>query len=596
MKRHWSPVFVLSLFVTVANAADNRFSELENYVSQFTKPDGKIKLSIEGVSGEIKTNVEAYIGELTQEDLQQWRETQARIRKSSREALESVGYYQPEIKVSQKDKGVLLIIKANQPVIIAKINLQYQGEASNDIAFTALRETIPLKEGQILHHGKYENTKALLQNMALDRGYFDAKWLSHEVIVEQPSQQATINLVYDSGKRYKFGQTFFSGANQTQLPVNLDLLVKFVPFKEGDDYEADKVIKLNKSLLDSRYFNQVKVRAESELAEEFFVPVNVSLAAEKPNQLDIGAGYATDVGARLSTAWRRPLFNQQGHSIEVISELSQVRQSLTMRYGIPWTHPINDTLQITTGFKREDIDDSAITNNSVLGIERQKKWDSGWQTNESIRWSRESYRQDDGEKGQSDLLLPSYSISRVRTKGSKTDPERGDRQYYQVEFASPDLLSDADLLSLRAGWRWLNTFANRHQLALRADLGAIFSSDFDSVPLNMRFYAGGDQSVRGYDYKSLSPRDSAGQVIGASNLMSLSAEYTFKLTAKWRLAGFVDSGNAFDSVSEPLKTGVGLGIRWISPVGPVRLDVALPLDSTSNSSTPRVHFFMGPAL
>ena len=595
MKRHWAPVFVLSLFVTVANAADNRFSELENYVSQFTKADEKIKLSIEGVSGEIKTNIEAYIGELTQEDLQQWRETQARIRKSSREALESVGYYQADIKIVKQDKAVLLTIQPNQAVIVSKINLQYQGEASNDIAFTALRETFPLKEGQVLHHGKYENAKALLQNMALERGYFEAKWLTHEVIVEQPSQQATINLVYDSGKRYKFGQTFFSGANQTQLPVNLDLLVKFVPFKEGDDYEADKVIKLNKSLLDSRYFNQVKVRAESELAEEFFVPVNVSLAAEKPNQLDIGAGYATDIGARLSSAWRRPLLNQRGHSIEVVSELSQVRQSLTMRYGIPWTHPINDTLQISTGFKREDIDDSATTNNSVIGIERQKKRDSGWQTNESIRWSRESYHQDNGEKGQSDLLLPSYSISRVRTKGSKTDPERGDRQYYQVEFASPDLLSDADLLSLRVGWRWLNTFANRHQLALRADLGAIFSSDFDSVPLNMRFYAGGDQSVRGYDYKSLSPRDSAGKVIGASNLMSLSAEYTFKLTSKWRLASFIDSGNAFDSASEPLKTGVGLGIRWISPVGPVRLDVALPLDNTADN-TPRIHFFMGPAL
>lgn len=595
MKRHWSPVFVLSLVVTVANAADNRFSELESYVSQFTKPDEKIKLTIEGVSGDVKTNIEAYIGELTQEDLQQWRETQARIRKSSREALESVGYYQPDIKVSQKDKGVLLIIKANQPVIISKINLQYLGEASNDIAFTALRETIPIKEGQILHHGKYENTKALLQSMALDRGYFDAKWLTHEVIVEQPTQQATINLMYDSGQRYKFGQTFFSSVNQSQLPVDLALLAKFVPFTEGDDYEADKVIKLNKSLLDSRYFNQVKVRAESQLAEAYFVPVNVSVAADQPNQLDIGVGYATDIGARLSSAWRRPLLNQQGHSIEVVSELSQVRQSLTMRYGIPWTHPINDTLQITTGFKREDIDDSAITNNSVLGIERQKKRDSGWQTNESIRWSRESYRQQDGEKGQSDLLLPSYGISRVRTKGSKTDPERGDRQYYQVEFASPDLLSDADLLSLRAGWRWLNTFANRHQLAFRADVGAIFSSDFDSVPLDMRFYAGGDQSVRGYDYKSLSPRDSTGQVLGASNLMSLSAEYTFKLTGKWRLASFVDSGNAFDSASEALKTGVGVGVRWISPVGPVRLDVAFPLNNTADNS-PRIHFFMGPAL
>ena len=99
MKRHWSPIFVLSLLTTAVNAADNRFSELESYVSQFTKNDEKIKLNIDGVSGDIKTNVEAYIGQLTQEDLQQWRETQARLRKTTREALESVGYYQADIKI-----------------------------------------------------------------------------------------------------------------------------------------------------------------------------------------------------------------------------------------------------------------------------------------------------------------------------------------------------------------------------------------------------------------------------------------------------------------------------------------------------------------
>ena len=153
-------------------------------------------------------------------------------------------------------------------------------------------------------------------------------------------------------------------------------------------------------------------------------------------------GLRADVGARLSVAWRRPLLNEKGHSIEVTSELSQVRQSMDFRYGIPWRHPINDTLQIIAGFKREDIDSGTITNNAILGVERQKKRESGWQTNESIRWSRESYSKTNGETGQSDLLLPGYAISRVRTKGSKTDPTSGDRQYYQMEFASSDIGDD----------------------------------------------------------------------------------------------------------------------------------------------------------
>lgn len=225
----------------------------------------------------------------------------------------------------------------------------------------------------MLHHGRYEAAKSLLQNMALERGYFDGQWLKHEVLIDKDTQKAQVNLQYDSGERYKLGEVSFkhTRANQ-QLAIDADLLDNLVPFKAGDDYEAEKVIKLNKVLLDSRYFNEVKVRAESGLAQDYVVPVNVLLAMDSPNQVDLGAGYATDIGARVSATWRRSLLNRRGHSIETSSEISQVRQSATARYGIPWTHPINDTLQILAGFKREDIDEIAITNNSVLGVERQK--------------------------------------------------------------------------------------------------------------------------------------------------------------------------------------------------------------------------------
>ena len=601
--RLWPYVFIISFcsisILAIAKTEDDDFNLSENYVKKLTKDTSKdVTLRVEGVTGELKTNIEAYIGQLTEDDLNSWRETLLRLRKATREASEAVGYYQTEAQFRREKNQVIVTVKANAPVMITALNLTYekQSEASNDIAFTALLEGLPLKEGQVFHHGRYESIKSLVQNLALERGYFDGKWTTNKVSVTQPTQTAEINLNYDSGTRYRFGQVHFSHKQEGQpLPLKLSLLEKLAPFDEGEPYEAEKIIKFNRALIDSRYFTEVRVRADPDpSAENKEIPINVTLGADKPNQVDLGAGYATDIGARLSLAWRRPLLNENGHSIEITSEISQVRQSIDFRYGIPWRHPINDTLQIIAGFKREDIDNNTLIKNAILGVERQKKRDNGWQTNESIRWSRESYNKDNGEQGQSDLLLPGYGISRVRTKGSKTDPSSGDRQYYQVEFASPDLLSDADLLSLRAGWRLLRTYVDRHQLGLRADVGSIFSGNFDGVPLNMRFYAGGDQSVRGYDYKSLSPRDSTGQVIGATSLLSSSVEYTFKLTKQWRLATFVDAGNAFDAVSEGLKMGTGVGVRWISPVGPVRLDIAWGV--SDDNPSPRIHFFMGPAL
>ncbi len=598
--RLWFAVSIISL-MTVSTSAmaktsdDEDVSVFQNYVSKLTKPNTDVTLRVEGVSGELKANIEAYIGSLSEEDLTDWRETVSRLRKSAREALEAVGYYLSDVQLTRKDRQVIVTVMPNQPVYVKKLKVHYQGEASNDIAFTALLDTLPLKEGDVLHHGHYEAIKTLVQNMALERGYFDGAWEKHDVTVTQPAQTAEIDLDYNSGLRYKFGQVSFKNKHEDKpLPIKLSLLEQLAPFAEGDPYEAEKIIKFNKTLLDSRYFNDVRVRADPELADHQEIPVMVTVAADKPNQVDVGVGYATDIGPRLSLVWRRPLLNERGHSIETTTEISQVRQSIDFRYGIPWKHPVNDTLQLIAGFKRENIDNDTLTKNAILGVERQKKWPSGWQTNESVRWSRESYVKDSGEEGKSDLLLPGYSISRVRTKGSQTDPTSGDRQYYQVEFASPDLLSDADLVSLRAGWRLLRTYADRHQVGLRVDVGSIFSGDFDNVPLNMRFYAGGDQSVRGYDYKSLSPRDSTGQVAGGSNLVSASTEYAFKLTAHWRLATFVDVGNAFNAVSDGLKTGTGFGVRWISPVGPVRLDVAWGISETNPS--PRIHFFMGPAL
>ena len=139
-------IVVLSLMTGIATAAESRFSELENYISQFTKADERIALNIIGVSGDLKTNVEAYIGELSQEDLSQWRETLPRLRKASREALESMGYYQAEVKFTRQQKSIDIHITPNQAVIIESVKLSYVGEASNDIAFTALQETFPIKE------------------------------------------------------------------------------------------------------------------------------------------------------------------------------------------------------------------------------------------------------------------------------------------------------------------------------------------------------------------------------------------------------------------------------------------------------------------
>src|SRR5690606_4407632 len=141
--------------------------------------------------------------------------------------------------------------------------------------------------------------------------------------------------------------------------------------------------------------------------------------------------------------------------------------------------------------------------------------------------------------------------------------------------------------------RGLITLGDNHRLLGRTQVGAIATNSYGRIPPSLRFFAGGDQSVRGYGYQSLSPRDEYGNRVGGRYLLAQSAEYQYSLSEKWRVATFVDRGKAADKLNEAMKVGAGVGIRWVSPIGPLRLDWAQALDDEREW---RIHFSMGPEL
>lgn len=561
----------------------------------FALPAGAadVEVQVSGVDSVLRDNAVAYVGKLTPDELKSWRSTRARINDSLRDAMQSQGYYDASFQVDHTADRVIIAIVPGEPVRVRTLHLVFKGEAGNDIAFTALRENMPLKEGDIFHHGNYEALKNAVQTLGVEHGYFDADWVEHSVAIDPAAHAADIELVYDSGVRYRFGHVTFKAADGGELKgVQPGLLERMQTFAEDDPYDANQVIKFNKVLLDSRYFSEVRVRLLREKAVDHAIPVEVSISREKPNTVGVGVGYSTDVRERLSLNWRRPFINRYGHSIEASAELSPVRSSFDSRYIIPLTHPINDTLQFFYGVKREEVE-NVVTWNTVLGMQRQIKWEGGWQRTYSLRWNRDTTEPPDAEVVKKDLVLPGVGVDRTRSKGG-VDPFWGDRFYAQTEVASKEVLSDANLVSLRGGFRFLRTVADRHQFLLRGDAGAIITDNFDDVPQSMRFFAGGDQSVRGYGYKSLSPRDANGVAVGARNLLTGSVEYDYMFISHWRAAIFVDGGNAFDSPTEPFKIGSGVGIRWISPVGPIRLDFAWAVSEPNRPF--RLHLSMGPSL
>lgn len=553
-----------------------------------------VVIQVQGVSSELRDNILSYVGKVSEEDLASWRSTRVRLNDNLREAMQSLGYYNADYQIDRADKGITITVDPGVPVKVRSLRLVYQGEAGNDIAFTALREHLPLHEGDVFHHGKYEALKNNLQSLATEHGYFDAEWVQHDVNLDPVAHTADIVLVYDSGPRYHFGPvSFLDKSGQPQTIVEPELMQRFLNFQEGQPYEADRVIKFNRTLLNSRYFSDVRVHVQRDKAQGQEVPIEVVVAADKPNNVDFGVGYSTDIKARISTKWQRPLINDKGHGVEANAELSPVRSTFDAKYNIPLTHPLEDILQYFYGVKREEVEE-VVNWNTVLGVQRLIKHENGWQRTYSLRWNRDTTEVPGERADKTDLVLPGISFDRTRLKGG-LDPYWGDRQFYQAEVASKDVLSDASLISLRAGFRFMRTFFDKHQFLLRGDAGTILTNDFDAVPQSMRFFAGGDQSVRGYGYKSISPRDENGVAVGGRNLLTGTLEYDYEFIPKWRTAIFTDAGDAFDVLGEEkMKIGSGVGIRWVSPVGPIRLDFAWAVSEPDKPF--RVHFSMGPNL
>ncbi|WP_338034603.1 autotransporter assembly complex family protein [Halorhodospira neutriphila] len=551
----------------------------------------EVAIAVKGVEKELAEQVRVYLGEPGSEEPAAVAAFQRHAPERAREALEALGYYRAQVAAKRRrtDDGWRVVVRVDpgEPVRVRRMAVCLSGEAAADAAFANLESRLPLKEGKILHHGRYETSRQLIQNLALDRGYFDGRFTARRIAVDPEAGTAEVRLCYDSGVRYHFGPVRFADS-----PLAESFLERLVPFERGEPYTAEQVAALNRALLDSGYFSDVRVRPARGAASGGVVPIDVELTARARHELTTGVGYTTDLGARVRLGWRRPWVNRRGHAFALDTEIAERRQNLTASYTVPLRDPLRSSLEYQLGVQALDVAD-IDTEQISAAVQYRHRLDSGWQQTLFVRADEERFRiQDDWRS--TTLFIPGASWSRVRSRGG-LDPHWGDRQTLSVEATDPWLGSDIELRRVRAATRWVRTLGDRHRFRARAELGALDTGPdaFDDVPPSLRFYAGGDQSVRGYKFQSLGPKRD-GAVIGGRYLAEASLEYGYQLTPKWRPAVFVDAGNAYadwDDLSGEAKVGAGLGVRYSSPIGPIRLDLAATVGEPERSW--RLHFSMG---
>ncbi|HCW95170.1 autotransporter assembly complex protein TamA [Stutzerimonas balearica] len=550
----------------------------------------ELQVRVEPANGDVRRNVENYIGDLGERNARELLRYSRVAREQATKALQALGFYRADIdiEVADGDEPRLIVrVVPGEPVRLRDVQVRLQGPATRLPAFHTPDQL--LRPGDVLNHGRYEEAKERFLTQASRYGYFDGRFTQQSLRIDPQLGVADVELVYDSGERYRLGRVQFQG----DAPFDDDLLARMVPFEPGTPYDSALIAELNRALQSSGYFDGTRVDANPTAAVERRIPVDVMLTTREPRTLGLGVGFSTDVGPRLRFDWTRHWVNPQGHSYGAEAELSAPRQNVGLYYDVPLDPPLTDKLRYVAGYQYEELADTdSLSRLLRLGPEWHSQLDSGWLRVVSLKWQREEYRLGD-DSGLSTLLLPGIAYSYLRSD-NRIDPSEGYRLQFEIAAAKDGVLSDANLVHANAQARGLTTLGRRHRFLGRVQLGGNWTDEYVNVPPSLRYFAGGDQSVRGYDYQSLSPTNSDGDRIGGRYQFAASVEYQFSLTERWRIAAFADQGNAFNDLELPtLKQSVGVGVRWVSPVGPIRVDLAHPLDGDQGV---RLHFSMGPEL
>ncbi|MBX2880063.1 MAG: autotransporter assembly complex protein TamA [Granulosicoccus sp.] len=553
------------------------------------------ELIINGVEGELAENIRLLVGDVPAiEDKAEYDKFLESLNELSTNALSALGYYAAEVTISQNSStqdekaSIVLDITPKQPVRIREREIKVTGPANKDPQFAPVIASIGLREGEVFNSSTYESAKAQLLGAAQDLGYLDFEFTQKQVRVSRKQLSADIELIAESGERFRFG-----GIRFDKNVLSESFLRRWLAFDTGDPFESALLGESTQNLQNSGYFESVRVKPIIDSRYPTTVPVVIELSRKRQNEVAVGVGYATDTDFRTKLTWDKPLINTNGHSAQIALGLSEQTQSVGFSYRVPRSRqPLYNYWAFDYGLTNDTSGDTDSFLNTIV-LQYLTRTRGQWTESRFVRWERETFEFGE-EEDTTDLLLPGISYNRSRSRGTPF-PTWGQGLSVELLGGSKQAFSTIDLIKAQGTFRYLRALSERNTIITSVQYGAIKSNDYDRVPVSQRFFAGGDRSVRGYGYRELSPLNEDGDAVGGRYLEVLSAEYNYRFRDRWSAALFADAGRAFDDPDTGYSVGAGVGIRWLSPVGPFRVDLAAPVSDNDYDGV-RLHLSLGPDL
>lgn len=598
----------------------------------------QVEIDIRGVADDMLANVRTYMSLQQQQDQDL---SPARVRRLHRQAsaeikraLQPFGYYQVQVMAeliapNQENEAwqARYRIDLGPPVTVTKIDVQVLGSGRQNPTFQALLADFPVKLGNKLSHPDYEQGKQALQALADAQGYFDARFTESTLRIDVATHRAEVILHFQTGERYRFGSIQFN-----QDFFNDSLLERFIPFEPGELYTLRGISRLRSGLSESGYFERVVIDTQQDTGDNW-VAIKVTPVLRKPNRYRARIGYGTDTGPRVRLDWERRYLNRYGHRVTagLTGKREQDELEADINYIFPLGRNIDNYLVTTLSYESKDItfDDADVaviladraepinfnfdeTRSQKLSFKMSKH-----QRRElfgrlpldevvSLEYFNEDYNLLDVFSAGSatlvpqlvpvldadfDLLMPGLSWT-YQKSNNRLYTTRGERIDVGIRGARDGFGSNLSFWQARLSGALVRQLGDQGRLIARSDVGYTEADtvpilDINILPESLQFKVGGDRSVRGYGFEEI---DAGG--LGGRHLVVSSLEYEHRIFESWGLAAFYDAGDVFNDFSDvKFNEGAGAGVRWYSPLGPIRLDIASGLSKEGNPI--RIHFSVG---
>lgn len=489
--------------------------------------------------------------------------------------MDSKGYYDSTVTYTQGKQAWsgVFNVKSGAPYKIASVSMQPTAYA---------RYLKGLEKGQALDAAKVLAVEEKLHgDIARGKCYFSLA-VKNEVTLDRKAHTGSVVFRVDAGAQATFGRLSFHGNKDVQEAY----LRKHPEFREGDCFDRQKLADLRLALFESGLFSGVDVKLPDSRPKNGRVPVDIKLTERAPRTISAGLSYYSDEGPGMTLGWKHRNLLGQAESFDAEAKISPILQSLSGTLTKPFFLRKDQQIALNAAIRREDTD-GYMTTGIETGATISRKFSKSLSGSTGAKLSLNRIEDEATKTTDGFLLLSFPQALTYDTRDNALDATKGWLLTGTVEPFFEAVGDDPLFLKTEFAARTYHAIGKNVVLAARARLGSILGPGTASLPATQRFYAGGGGSVRGFGYQEVGPLK-AGSPEGGRSVIEMSTEARFKFNDTLGAAVFVDAGEVnnglFPDMAD-LSVGAGAGLRYYTGFGPLRMDVAVPLNNkeTANS-------------